>query len=218
MIPVTPAAEPAGFASKVRNPGVKFLRATPNPTNAEWRGKDYWRKALSDLWTAYNGICAYSASWTPRATPGGTAPEDSTVDHYVPKSAAPNLAYEWANYRLCRRRLNTRKDNFRDVLDPFTVGPGWIELDFRTFLLVPNGQLAAQARSDVVATIQRLELNKDNDYVLERIRVIREYCLARATFAEVAKRYPFMAFEMERQDFDNQYLPRMKPYFLAEAP
>jgi hypothetical protein len=212
LIPVTMGAEPADFGSKVRAPGAVFLAAVPNPSRTEWRGNDYWRSALSDLLNAYNGICAYSASWTFRAS-GTTRPEDSTVDHFVPKSIVPAQAYEWDNFRLCRRRLNNRKGNHRDVLDPFTLTPGWFWLDFRTFLLVPNPALPAEDRARVVATIDRLELNTDNDYVNERIGAIREYCLGKVTLAQLDNRYPFVAAEMRHQNFDTSYLPRMKIYF-----
>ena len=214
LIPVTPGAEPVGFDRNVRVPGTAFLMTTPNPRGRQWDGKDYWRSALGDLFTAYNDICAYCASWTKRATATQT-PEDSSIDHFVPKSAVPAQAYEWANFRLCRRRLNTRKDNHRDVLDPFTLAPGWFNLDFRTFLLVPNPTLPASERKRVKATIDRLQLNADNDYVNERVGAIREYCSGKATFAQLVNRYPFIATEMRAQEFDTNFLPRMRAFFAA---
>ena len=145
------------------------------------------------------------------------APQDSSVDHFVPKSVAPTQAYEWGNFRLCRRRLNERKDIHRDVLDPFTLAPGWFELDFRTFLLVPNSTLPHVDRAQVVETIDRLQLNADNDYVNERIGVIRQYCLGHARFAQLVDFYPFIAAEMYRQDFNANFLPRMKIFFSANS-
>jgi len=212
LIPVTPVAEPADFHSKVRAPGAAFLRTTPNPSSPQWRRNDYWRRALGDLFNAYNGICAYCASWTFRANQT-TRPEDGTTDHFVPKSAVPAQAYEWDNFRLCRGRLNMRKENYRDVLDPLTLAPGWFKLDFRTFLLVPNPTLPAMDRARVVATIDRLQLNTDNDYVTERVGAIREYCAGKATLAQLDKRYPFFAAEMRDQDFDTKFLPGMRAVF-----
>jgi len=207
-------AEPADFHRKVRVLGANFLRATPNPTRQQWNHKDYWRKALGDLFGAYDGICAYCASWTKRAGTIST-PQDSSVDHFIPKSAAPTQAYEWDNFRLCRSRLNMRKDSHRDVLDPFRLTPGWFNLDFRTFFLLPNPTLSPLDRKRVQTTIDRLQHNADNDYVNERIGAIREYCLGRATFAQLLNRYPFIAAEMRVQNFDTYFLPRMRKFFIA---
>lgn len=214
LIPVTPMAEPADFDVTVRVPGTAFLMTMPTPSGSQWKRKDYWRRALGDLFGAYDGICAYCASWTNRATNIST-PQDSSVDHFVPKSAAPAQAYEWDNFRLCRSRLNIRKDSCRDVLDPFTLTPGWFNLDFRTFFLVPNPTLPALDHTQVEATIDRLQLNVDNDYVNERIGAIREYCLGKATFAQLFNSYPFIAAEMRAQNFDTNFLPRMRDFFVV---
>lgn len=209
---MTPVAEPPDFQRKVRAPGTAFLRTTPRPTAPEWHRNDYWRRALGDLFTAYKGICAYCASWTLRSG-RSTSPEDSTVDHFVPKSVFPTQAYEWANFRLCRSRLNMRKANHQDVLDPFTLTPGWFKLDFRTFRLVPNPSLSTGDRTRVMTTIDRLELNTDADYVNERIGAIREYCLGSATLVQLGRRYPFLAGEMTAQNFDAKFLPIMRAFF-----
>lgn len=212
LIRVSAATEPTDFDRKVRTPGAAFLRATPNPTNQQWRGYDYWRRALGDLYNAYGGMCAYCASWTyrPQQT---TRPQDGTVDHFIPKSAMPAEAYEWRNYRLSRSRLNMHKGDHQDVLDPFTVVQGWFKLDFRTFLLAPNQALSPEDRARVIATIERLQLNTDNDYVNERVGAIREYSLGKVTLEQLAKSYPFFAAEIQEQDFDTKYLPRMREFF-----
>jgi len=215
LIPVTPVTEPADFHSKVRVPGTGFLKTTPNPRPIQWQTHDYWRKALGDLFVAYRGICAYCGSWTKRAT-AITSPQDSSVDHFVPKSAVPSQAYEWDNFRLCRRRLNKRKGSHSDVLDPFTLAARWFNVDFRTFLLKANAALPVVDHARVVATINRLELNIDNDYVNERVGAVREYCLGSATFAQLVNRYPFIAAEMQAQDFDTNFLPRMKAFFTVK--
>ena len=203
MIPIGPQTEPADFDHKVRQPGRGFLQTQPNPTAKDWRGHDYWRRAHQDLRAAYKGICAYSSSYT--AAPGPSNGDTTSVDHFVPKSSAHNKAYEWDNFRLCRSRLNNRKGEHTDVLDPFILPPAWFELDFLTFLIVPNPSLAKKDCDLVRATIDRLQLNTDNDYVNERIGVITRYCSGGATFQQVGNLYPFIASEMLRQDFDNKY-------------
>ena len=114
---------------------------------------------------------------------------------------------------MCRARLNQRKDNHQDVLDPFNLSPGWFELNFQTFLLSPKSTLSQGDQDRVVATIGRLELNTDNDYVDERVGAIRQYCLGKATFAQLCARYPFIAAEMMRQDFDRKFFVSMAAGF-----
>ena len=198
-------------------PGQRFLRANPQPSGQLWKGKDYWRRALSDLIAAYRGICAYSASWTKRASEKST-PQDSSIDHFIPRSAGPGGAYEWSNFRLSRSRINSLKGDHQDVIDPFSLAAGWFQLDFRTFRLVPNPSLPQGDRVRVLNTIARLGLNSDQDYVKERVRAIRAYCVGAATLEQLRRRYPFIAQEMDSQNFDAIYLARMKAHFSAVNP
>ena len=174
MIPVAPALEPIDFNNKVRQPGAAFLHTTPHPSAAAWRRHDYWRRAIDDLRLAYHNICSYSGSWTKTNVGGTSTLQDSSVDHFIPKSSTPAQAYKWANFRLSRARLNNRKDNNNDVLDPFTLPGRWFTLDFRSFLISPNHALSGSEKRRVQKTIDRLGLNTDNDYVQERVEVVRE--------------------------------------------
>ncbi|MCK5799544.1 MAG: hypothetical protein KAI47_20275 [Deltaproteobacteria bacterium] len=80
MIPVTPAAEPAGFDAKVRQPGLsavdEFVGRAPRlnrrgprrPKIADREGDipakafpPFWRKALPEMLEAYERRCAYLA-------------------------------------------------------------------------------------------------------------------------------------------------------------
>ena len=211
MIPVRIAAEPPDFDANVRQRGLVFLARVPNPNGNQWNSHSYWGDALGDMHLAYDNVCAYCGSYTSRAA--GSVPESSSVDHYIPKQIDPHLAYEWDNYRLCRARLNHRKNNHQDVLDPFTIPQGWFQLDFRTFLIRPSPALEPGERDLVAATIGRLQLNDDSDYVDERSRVVREYCIGKASFEDLSRRYPFIASEMSRQNFDAELLPIMSARF-----
>ena len=213
LIPVSLAPEPDNFDTRVRIPGNAFLTLNPNPTASDWKRKNYWSRAHADLFAAYNGLCSYCASWTRRGSSPSTL-KDSSVDHFIPKSVDKSLAYEWFNYRLCRARLNTRKESHQDVLDPFDLIQNSFELDLRSFLLRPRGSLDNDYQTKVQATIDRLELNTDNDYVNERIAVIEQYCINIISPAQLRLRYPFIADELSRQDFDNVFLPKMKEFFL----
>jgi hypothetical protein len=209
MIPITLPAPPAHYQTSVRQPGLTFLAATPNPTPKEWNKHRYWQNIHEDLYKWHRGVCVYSASWTPH--PRHRRVDHTSIDHFVPKSKNRPLAYEWTNFRMVRSKLNNRKDSFEDVLDPCTLQPGWFRLNFTTFFLEPNATLPARDQRQVVTTIQRLLLNGDPAYVNERARVIYRYSADKMTFADVQRLYPFIAVEMQAQDFDAVF----KPFIVA---
>ena len=199
----------------VRQPGSQFLNDTPHPVSREWNGHNYWRDIHDDLLSSYQYVCSYSGSWTKARIPGDSAICDSSVDHFKPKSKYPYLAYEWTNYRLARARLNNYKGTHEDVLDPFQLPNGWFIIDFLSFLIIPNQALSRRNRTKTQRTIDRLRLNDDDDYVGERIAVIRSYCRGEASPDLLSRRWPFIAREMIVQDFDSSFLPIMRPFFLS---
>jgi hypothetical protein len=205
MIPVVLPAPPAHYQTKVRQPGLAFLAVTPNPTSNEWNQHRYWQEIHQDLYRWHKGVCVYSASWTPHPRHRGV--DHTSIDHFVPKSKNRPLAYEWSNFRMVRSKLNNRKDNFEDVLDPCALQPGWFRLNFTTFFLEPATALPARAQRQVASTIQRLLLNGDPAYVNERARVIYRYAGGKMTFADIQKLYPFIAAEMQAQNFDVLFKP-----------
>ena len=162
---------------------------------------------------SHKGVCAYCASWTPRRREARQYFEHTTIDHYIAKSRDKNKAYDWDNFRLCRSRLNNRKADFDDVLDPCQVLNEWFWLEFTTFLIRPAHGLPEQTREQVKATIDRLELNSDVDYVYERVEVVRGYCTGVIPFQVVETRYPFIAYQMLSQDFDSTLKGRFSQHF-----
>ena len=66
-----------------------------------------------------------------------------------------------------------------------------------------------------MATIKRLRLNCDDGYVNERATVVENYCLHEITWEYMCAKYPFIAEEMRRQNFDTELLPNMRRHFLA---
>ena len=213
LIHVIPGNEPADFDEKVRQPGINFLNTTPHPTRRAWRRHDYWRRAIGDLLDVYHNICSYSGSWTNAHNRFEPTLRDHSLDHFIPKSSDPTLAYEWRNFRLSRVRLNNRKGNNEDVLDPFTLHSRWFTLNFYSYLIFPEGALSVGNMMRVQTTIDRLGLNTDNDYVQERANVVQEYCLGNYTLATLDRYWPFIASEMRAQDFDTNILPEMQPCF-----
>ena len=213
MIRARPSPEPRNFAVKVQQPGDAFIARTPNPTNADWCQHPYWQCAHTDLYDRYQGICMYCASWTPRNI-NNRGLDHTSVDHYIPKSVDPKKAYRWDNFRLCRTRLNRRKGQFQDVADPFLISNGLFTIDFTTFLIRPNPTALIHDADAVQKTIDRLQLNTDTDYVQERIEAIRSYCMQNGfTLQQFRLRYPFIADQMVRQNFDTVFKSKLKAIF-----
>lgn len=209
MIPVVAPPSPAYYSARVRRPGLAFLARTPRPTREQWDRHRFWQRIHRYLYNWHRGVCVYCASWTPHPRSGGV--DHTSIDHFVPKSRNRPLAYEWSNFRLVRSKLNNRKDNFEDVLDPYGLHPGWFRLDFATFLLEPDAALPPLDRDKVISTIGRLQLNLDQTYVNERARVAYRYAAGKLTFADVERLYPFIASEMLAKNFD----VLLKPVFVA---
>ena len=124
MIRVEEQKEPATFEARVKEPGALFLGTNPNPTSDDWKAHEYWRRVGRELYEAYDGICAYTCQKIEVVT--GSA----TVDHFVPKSVRSGLAYDWSNFRLVCGRMNGRKGNQQDVLDPFGLENGVFSPDY----------------------------------------------------------------------------------------
>lgn len=192
MIPVVSQPQPADFSRLVREPGNQFLAQVPNPTSREWQNHAYWRKVLPHMRKAYGEICAYCAHWIPPST------GNHSVDHFVPKSQNPRLAYEWSNYRYVSARFNSRK-GLHVILDPFQLAPDWFVLDFASFLIKPHPALSISQKGLVNQTISCLKLNIDEDLVLERQNWFECYYRGEISLAHLRRRAPFLAYELQRQ-------------------
>ncbi len=193
MIPVDPQPEPTDFTRRVRKPGRKFLAGVSQPKSKDWKNKDYWQKVLPDMRVAYKGICAYCARWIPHST------GRHSIDHFIPKSVEPSLAYEWSNFRYVSARFNSRKGT-RSIIDPFQLNEGWFTLDFSTFLIKPNPTLTTDQQKSIQDTIEVLQLNRDEDLVTERQTWVEEFWAGEISFEHLEKKTPFIAYELERQN------------------
>ena len=192
MIPVQPQPEPQDFDMLVRGPGAAFLARVPHPIGKQWDGREYWRGALHHMRTAYRGVCAYCAHWI--------APDTGshTIDHFLPKSSRPDLAYEWSNFRYASLKLNGRKGE-QLILDPFQLVLGWFFLDFPSLLVKPNSSLGPDERQAVSHTIDVLKLNEDDSCVEARQGWVLAFCSGEISFAHLSTRAPFIACELQRQ-------------------
>jgi hypothetical protein len=202
MIPVVPRDAPPDFAARVREPGLRWLEAhgIPLDTRLEPGTKihPYWRECLDDLHARYEGVCAYLCVFVERCTGG------ASTDHFVAKSRRAGLAYEWSNYRLACTTMNSRKRDFEDVLDPFTLVPNTFRLELVTGRIYPNPDLLAPDRDAAGATRDRLGLDEPECREM-RSRRFRDYIQARGPMPNLAaetllRRYsPFLWLEARRQ-------------------
>ncbi|WP_437678874.1 hypothetical protein [Sorangium sp. So ce131] len=127
----------------------------------------------------------------------------ATVDHFKSKSKHQRLAYEWSNVRLAAHQINTDKDNYDDVLDPFEIQDGWFVLDLLTFKVDAAEWLDEATRKAVLATRDRLKLNEPT------------YCAARARYHDL-----YHGLKTERYDPDEplplKWLLRHCPFVARE--
>ena len=207
MIRVAPQPEPGRFNREVREPGSWAIAELVGEPSARTRGRQcgqvaqsreeipgnefprYWRRVRDDLRDGYNRVCAYSGM---RIHP--TA--DFTVDHMVPKSRDWRLVYEWCNYRLACLRMNRRKREYTDVLDPFCIDDDWFVMDIVEFRVHPAATLDEHRKQSVAATINRLGLN-DLDWCETRHQHVEQYRQhGRLHFVEYL--FPFVAKEIRR--------------------
>jgi hypothetical protein len=209
MINVSAPPIPEDFDLKVRTPGLQFLAQNPNPTKSDWKIHRYWKESHQHLYDSLGGICSYCAAFTPkRKTTSGV--DHTSVDHFIPKSKNSALAYEWSNYRLCRAKLNNKKGDYEDVIDPYLIDNGKFKLDFTRFHITHSPEVSAEEEVQIRATIARLGLNEDDSYVNERTRVIYSYSDGKMPLEWINRYYPFIGKEIVSQDFDSKFLPQFK--------
>ena len=140
----------------------------------------------------YKRLCAFSCLYIEELT--GAA----TVDHMLPKSTHWDHVYEWSNYRLSSGLMNSRKDDFADVIDPFDVQEGWFALELDDLQVVCFAGLDAPTVNRVEATIARLKLN-DRECTSARREYVQSYRDGgRLDYLE--RRAPFIARELRRQN------------------
>lgn len=193
MIHVDPQPEYPEFDLEVRTPGLRFLEMTPCPSSRDFNRHNYWNKARKHLHRSYSGLCAYTSLYL----------EDSdSVDHFLPKTKYPHLAYEWDNYRLARQKVNFNKGSSEQVLDPFTIQNGWFVMDCPSCLITPGPGLDSDTKTQVENTIGVLKLNADDGLVQERCDWLVSLAKDEITLDFLRRRYPFLASEITRQGIE----------------
>jgi len=194
MLPSQAQAEPQTFDQQVRQPGNIFLNANPNPSDKDWKGKEYWQRSLIDMRRLHNKICAYSSTWIPHST------GSHSIDHFIAKKIQPGLAYEWSNYRYVSSRFNSRK-GLSQIVDPYKMTFNWFVIDFSDFFIKPNFQLLTPQQIRLAnETIDILHFNDDEALVDERVEYYKEYLNKDISFEYLERSAPFIAFEINRQN------------------
>lgn len=198
MIRVARAPEPPDFDAEVRRPGqIAMLELSGQATRRiipGYSGRVYTSLAttidaipaarIPALWqgvglqllrTAYKNVCAYLGMALHPST--GAA----TVDHFLPKSVAPGLAYEWDNYRLASSSANRSKDDATGILDPFEIENDWFFLNLQSGELTPQHDLPDEIATAVWNTIAALNLN-DPTHRKSRLDAIDAYLGANPSY------------------------------------
>jgi hypothetical protein len=205
MIPVIKQDEPANFDKDVRQPGKRFLAVHPNPKSRDF--KSLWNQVSADMYRLYNGICAYTGEWF------STTQTAVSIDHFIPKSFAPHLAYEWDNYRLTIQKINGYKADKTGLIDPFEVQIGWFVLDIPSCIIKPNDSLPNSEHAKVQYTIEVLKLNDDDAFVQRRCDIIMDYVRKDIAFNFMQRKYPYIACELQRQNLIDTVGQYFKPFF-----
>jgi hypothetical protein len=178
MIPVAPIGPPPGFTALVVRPAKAWAArkgwpwAAPPPAGKAHELPGHWTRVLDAMHDGYGGACAYLSVYTHRSL------DSTSVDHFEPKSQAPIArAYDWSNYRLASRPMNTNKGEHQDVLDPFTLPPGLFKLNLvsgRVRIDDAVAPVASPLRIQAQATLKRLKLN-GGEYRDLRLYYLDEY-------------------------------------------
>lgn len=196
MIPVTAKPEPANFNAKVRQKGLRWLEKKEIDLDAAapdgFEFNPFWRDCLDDMYELYGRVCAYGGFYIEKVT------GSPSVEHFIPKSKTPRLAYEWSNYRMVCSLLNGRKSDYEDVLDPFALSPETFYLNLASGAIYPNPNLDAQSQAAAQATIKRLKLD-DDACRKRRTEDFDGYLRDGLPTEYLKRRSPFVWYEARRQ-------------------
>jgi uncharacterized protein (TIGR02646 family) len=196
LIPVKPQPEPKNFKKDVGKPGSDWIeksRLDPlKPVPKGTKIPNYWTKTLPELRRVYDGVCAYVCAYIELVT------GSPSVEHCVPKSKALNQVYEWNNYRLACTKINSRKRDFLDLLDPLTVGEGWFQLNLLDGSIFPNPALTVAQRKKVQQTIDRLKLD-DAECRELRLKYLNDFLTKDISSNYFKSHSPFVWLEAQRQ-------------------
>jgi len=124
----------------------------------------------------------------------------------VAKSKLAGDAYRWSNLRLACVKMNARKRDYADILDPFMLAPDTFRLELVTGRIFVNKTLPTTDRAAARATIERPGLDDGGNREM-RVRHYEEYLKLKAesvpgatALEDFLRRHsPFLWYEANRQ-------------------
>src|SRR5262249_20103625 len=118
-----------------------------------------------------------------------------TVDHFVSGDEDRTLLYEWKNLRYASASINSSKGALRaeEVLDPFDVGDGWLEIRLPSCELVMTDRCPPEYRARAKTMLVRLGLGKGEDVVEYRLEWYRMYLEGELNLAGLERKAPLIA-------------------------
>lgn len=181
MIHFHPVPEPREFHGCARVRGNAWLATHPDAK----RPRDLWSPFKSDLASGFCDLCAYSVIYEPVGS----------VDHFVSWHEDRSKAYEWDNYRYCAEWINKSKQNepSGNLLDPFTVQPGWFEIILPSLQLTVTDSVPCGLRARAEYTLKRLHLIHDERVMRQRREWYRMYQSGELNLPGLRKKAPLIA-------------------------
>lgn len=176
-IPLAP--EPTDYRQRIET-ALRMSKAEMPPL---------WRAFIPEMMSAYNELCAYSNM---RIFPT----DIPTIDHFLPRSLRPDLAYCWSNYRLCKPLINSVKNDKLGILDPFEVKDGIFSMNF-VYELLPSTLATSAERELVLDTIEKLQLNSPR-WIRHRGEWVKAVLNKKITLEWLQDNAPFLHSEFER--------------------
>jgi hypothetical protein len=161
-----------------------------------------WRRVSSELRTAFQELCGYTAMWI----------SEGTVDHFVSRSEDRTLAFEWGDFRYASASINSSKSALRShqVLDPFDVGEGWFEVILPSCQMVITSHCPPEYADRAQNMLKRLKLGDGEDIVRVRLEWYRMYCDGELSLEGLARKAPLIAQAVRKQLPSTQASPTVK--------
>lgn len=152
------------------------------------------------LHRSYHDICAYLAVYLDPATDMAGNREGS-VEHFIPKAQDAWMAYEWKNYLLADRRVNSNRGQ-EEITSPFELNFYPFELVLETGMIAVSEDLTPEQEEKAYQILDALQLDKEifdherAEYYARYKDRTREDSL---TNAQIARYAPFIWYEIKRQ-------------------
>ena len=96
-------------------------------------------------------------------------------------------------------------------MDPFEIHNGDFILDFPSCLIKANPNLPREKIDKIQFTIDVLKLNSNDDQVQARCDIIISFVNEEISKQYLKRRYPFIAYELERQNLLDKIKEMVKP-------